>query len=145
MCLSILFKLINNFTNSIFIRYEIFLFFLINLHTKDFINEKIKDFNIKFLNNMFGSKTKYKYYYFNSTYIWFLHFYGLYIRIITLQKGKIIYIFIKFWWRIAGSNRWPPACKAGALPAELIPLRLFKNGGPTRTWTWDLTIISRAL
>ncbi|WP_231630256.1 hypothetical protein, partial [Helicobacter heilmannii] len=20
------------------------------------------------------------------------------------------------WWRIAGSNRWPPACKAGALP-----------------------------
>ena len=25
------------------------------------------------------------------------------------------------WWRIAGSNRWPPACKAGALPAELIP------------------------
>ena len=25
------------------------------------------------------------------------------------------------WWRITGSNRWPPACKAGALPAELIP------------------------
>ena len=24
-------------------------------------------------------------------------------------------------WRIAGLNRWPPACKAGALPAELIP------------------------
>ena len=29
-----------------------------------------------------------------------------------------------FWWRLAGSNRWPPACKAGALPAELNP-RLF--------------------
>ena len=26
------------------------------------------------------------------------------------------------WWRMSGSNRRPPACKAGALPAELIPL-----------------------
>ena len=25
------------------------------------------------------------------------------------------------WWRLTGSNRWPPACKAGALPAELNP------------------------
>ncbi len=25
-------------------------------------------------------------------------------------------------WRWTGSNRWPPACKAGALPAELHPL-----------------------
>ena len=29
------------------------------------------------------------------------------------QSGK--------WWRMTGSNRRPPACKAGALPAELIP------------------------
>ena len=28
------------------------------------------------------------------------------------------------WWRMTGSNRRPPACKAGALPAELIPLLL---------------------
>jgi len=27
----------------------------------------------------------------------------------------------KVWWRMTGSNRRPPACKAGALPAELIP------------------------
>jgi hypothetical protein len=27
----------------------------------------------------------------------------------------------KWWWRMSGSNRRPPACKAGALPAELIP------------------------
>src|SRR5690554_466926 len=27
------------------------------------------------------------------------------------------------WWRMTGSNRRPPACKAGALPAELIPHR----------------------
>ena len=25
------------------------------------------------------------------------------------------------WWRCAESNRWPPACKAGALPSELHP------------------------
>ena len=25
------------------------------------------------------------------------------------------------WWRLPDSNRWPPACKAGALPAELNP------------------------
>ena len=32
-------------------------------------------------------------------------------------------IRLKFvcWWSQAGSNRWPPACKAGALPAELCP------------------------
>src|SRR5713226_9994354 len=29
-----------------------------------------------------------------------------------------------FWWSQAGSNRRPPACKAGALPSELWPPRL---------------------
>ena len=29
---------------------------------------------------------------------------------------------LSFWWSQAGSNRRPPACKAGALPAELWPL-----------------------
>ena len=27
----------------------------------------------------------------------------------------------RLWWRWGGSNSWPPACKAGALPAELHP------------------------
>lgn len=27
-----------------------------------------------------------------------------------------------FWWSVPGSNRWPSACKADALPAELTPL-----------------------
>ena len=31
-------------------------------------------------------------------------------------------LVFRFWWRMTGSNRRPPACKAGALPAELIPL-----------------------
>jgi hypothetical protein len=34
-----------------------------------------------------------------------------------------------FWWSQAGSNRRPPACKAGALPAELWPRRLVGLGG----------------
>jgi hypothetical protein len=32
------------------------------------------------------------------------------------------------WWRMTGSNRRPPACKAGALPAELILRNI--NGDP---------------
>ena len=35
------------------------------------------------------------------------------------------------WWRMTGSNRRPPACKAGALPAELIPQYLDVLKGPT--------------
>ena len=31
------------------------------------------------------------------------------------------FVWVPVWWRLAGSNRWPPACKAGALPAELNP------------------------
>jgi hypothetical protein len=54
-------------------------------------------------------------------------------------------------WRRPGSNRRPPACKAGALPAELRPH--VSSGRPSRCgrrgpfWirTRDLTVISRAL
>ena len=38
------------------------------------------------------------------------------------------------WWSRTGSNRRPPACKAGALPAELRPLMSSRGtGGPGRT------------
>jgi hypothetical protein len=37
------------------------------------------------------------------------------------------------WWRMTGSNRRPPACKAGALPAELIPRDSFEAEG---WWVW---------
>lgn len=33
---------------------------------------------------------------------------------------------IEDWWRMTGSNRRPPACKAGALPAELIPQSYYR-------------------
>ena len=34
------------------------------------------------------------------------------------------------WWSWSGSNRRPPECKSGALPAELQPLNSRKRGGP---------------
>ena len=37
------------------------------------------------------------------------------------------WVLYEKWWRIRGSNPWPPACKAGALPAELIPQARPKN------------------
>ena len=35
--------------------------------------------------------------------------------------GRFFFATAKQWWRIRGSNSWPLACKANALPAELIP------------------------
>ena len=52
------------------------------------------------------------------------------------------------WWRRTGSNRRPPACKAGALPAELHPQTKDQDksrGGPGRTRTSDPTLIKRVL
>ena len=44
-----------------------------------------------------------------------------------LNEASISWCFSQSleWWRVPGSNRWPPACKAGALPAELTPHRGF--------------------
>ena len=46
----------------------------------------------------------------NSYYYHFLY---------AFRRGSAEVVY--FWWRITGSNRWHPACKAGALPSELIP------------------------
>ena len=41
----------------------------------------------------------------------------------------------KAWWSQTGSNRRPPACKAGALPTELWPrLRTLRA---LRWWAWE--------
>ena len=37
--------------------------------------------------------------------------------------GSRFLLVLHLWWRWGGSNSWPPACRAGALPAELHPLR----------------------
>ena len=44
------------------------------------------------------------------------------------------------WWRWGGSNSWPPACKAGALPDELHPHRCFSLSGP-RPMNTDLLCV----
>ena len=50
------------------------------------------------------------------------------------------------WWRMTGSNRRPPACKAGALPAELIPRRLNREvGGSGWARTNDPRLIKTVL
>ena len=51
--------------------------------------------------------------------------------ILSLTRNSMKHLLSKLlqsisWWRLAGSNRWPPACKAGALPAELNP-HLFRE------------------
>ena len=43
--------------------------------------------------------------------------------------------FLKdLWWRWWDSNPWPPACRAGALPAELHPHMLLRKLIVLRTW-----------
>ena len=56
------------------------------------------------------------------------------------------------WWSKTGSNRRPHACKARALPTELLPRTGGREGqdarmigGPGKTRTSDLTLIKRAL
>jgi hypothetical protein len=47
------------------------------------------------------------------------------------------------WWRMTGSNRRPPACKAGALPAELIPRCSARN--PANPYLYAIAIVARSL
>jgi hypothetical protein len=48
------------------------------------------------------------------------------INIFKRRKNLIFKKLKKTWWRMTGSNRRPSACKADALPAELI-LHLVEN------------------
>jgi hypothetical protein len=43
------------------------------------------------------------------------------IRALLSERVQAISSFCSLWWSRAESNRRPPACKAGALPAELRP------------------------
>ena len=48
------------------------------------------------------------------------------LKAFALKAALVLISFLMLvsrigWWRMTGSNRRPPACKAGALPAELIP------------------------
>ena len=70
----------------------------------------------------------------------------------NLSLPLILYFFIlillrlklrRIKWRISESNRWPPACKAGALASWANPPSF--SSGPAWTRTTDLYIISVAL
>jgi hypothetical protein len=74
----------------------------------------------------------------------------------TTFAAQNITLNTKYWWRMTGSNRRPPACKAGALPAELIPLVCrsglsafpappLKNGGSGWSRTNDPRLIKTVL
>ena len=56
---------------------------------------------------------------------------GSWVFFKKLSETTISYCFNQSleWWRVPGSNRWPPACKAGALPAELTPHQWFEVVG----------------
>ena len=46
----------------------------------------------------------------------------LLLRFLQSLPLMLLRLLLPFnWWRLTGSNRRPPACKAGALPAELNP------------------------
>ena len=42
-----------------------------------------------------------------------------YLRVVIKIKSWHSHINLYLWWSARGSNPWPPACKADALPAEL--------------------------
>ena len=41
------------------------------------------------------------------------------------------------WWSQTGSNRRPPACKAGALPTELWPRAVRHSSVSGKWWAWE--------
>ncbi len=58
--------------------------------------------------------------------LWFYHTYpltktilSLFFWLLPISNQFLCEIFSR--WRLADSNRWHPACKAGALPTELNP------------------------
>ena len=63
-----------------------------------------------------------------------------YRRIFTSKRASAVSYL---WWRMSGSNRRPIACKAIALPAELIPQEFI--GAGCRIRTDDLSLTRRLL
>ena len=52
----------------------------------------------------------------------------------TIPTGMVDPTIPKRWWSQTGSNRRPPECKSGALPAELWP--------PSHSFEWPATFLS---
>ena len=76
------------------------------------------------------------------------------ISFISQSQNHLVRWLSSLLWRISESNRWPPACKAGALASWANPPFIIVNcqlnncqliSGPAWTRTTDLYIISVAL
>lgn len=65
-------------------------------------------------------------------------------RVWTERSNQLSYPAVKKWWTLSGSNRRPPACKAGALPAELRAHKKY-NGREDRIRTCDPSVPNRML
>ena len=46
--------------------------------------------------------------------------------------SSVVVVRVHLWWRWRESNPWPPACRAGALPAELHPRLGFLRNDPQK-------------
>ena len=65
--------------------------------------------------------------------------------IFAVSSSRTTRLVSKKWWRWWESNPWPPACRAGALPAELHPHRVFSFlCSVTENWTtiWQAPLCS---
>ena len=80
----------------------------------------------------------------------FLQFYILFYHTFLFKnaykKNKKVDIFVStfmLWWSARGSNPWPPACKADALPAELA-LQLWWPVRDSNPWmyAWKAYVLS---
>ena len=49
--------------------------------------------------------------------------------------SSVVVVRVHLWWRWRESNPWPPACRAGALPAELHPRLGFWRSMISKNWT----------
>src|SRR5271156_5818659 len=64
--------------------------------------------------------------------------------IASRSSNPLLFELVETWWRLTGSNRRPPACKAGALPAELNPHVFSQKVKPTFDCTSLLKIAGKA-
>ena len=62
----------------------------------------------------------------------------------AILNNKLLKNEFLFVWRITDSNRWPPACKAGALASWANPPERFLSS-LEQIWTADPYIISVVL
>ena len=75
--------------------------------------------------------------------------FSLQFIVFSLNRTLITFLLITLLWRITESNRWPPACKAGALASWANPpfsvgsvqYSVFSNSNFTSKWLCELSTL----